>query len=120
VFLATPHRGSKSAVWAEIGTRMLKAAKLGTSGTSSAKELKFFSTTVQNIEEDFVPLSSKFKIVSFFEQKGYPGLGLVMLHSAIVVRLLIICGFRLWKQHRPRCKSPQNCTQLDWMSLIAR
>jgi len=38
-----------------------------------------------------VPLSSKFKIASFFELKGYPGIGLVMLHPAIVVRLLIIC-----------------------------
>lgn len=70
---------------------MLKAAKLRTSRTSSTKELKLFSTTVQDIEEDFVPLSKRFKIVSFYEQKGYPGLGLVMSHPLLVVILLSVC-----------------------------
>lgn len=36
-----------------------------------------FSSTVEDIHSDFIHISNKVKIISFFEQKGYPGIGVV-------------------------------------------
>ena len=77
VFLATPHRGSTNAPLAEIGTRICQVARLGAPSTSSAGELEMFSSTVEDIHSDFTYISNKFKIISFFEQRGYPGIGVV-------------------------------------------
>lgn len=77
IFLATPHRGSQNAAWADIGSRLVSAAKLWTPGTQSAKEIKLFSNTVSDVHTEFVHLSNRFIIYSFHEQRGFPGLGMV-------------------------------------------
>ena len=77
VFLATPHRGASSASLAAMGTNLMKALQLGKPTTKSARELKEFSTSVQDIHSDYIDISRQYQVVSFFELKGYSRLGLV-------------------------------------------
>ncbi|OJD27088.1 hypothetical protein ACJ73_01528 [Blastomyces percursus] len=78
VFLATPHRGSGTASLADVGTKLMKALQLGKPNTKSANELKEFSSTVQDIHSDFIDIGAQYNVLSFFELKGYPALGLIV------------------------------------------
>jgi hypothetical protein len=55
----------------------MKALQLGKPTTKSARELKEFSTSVQDIHSDYIDISRQYQVVSFFELKGYSRLGLV-------------------------------------------
>jgi len=60
-----------------MGTNLMKALQLGKPTTKSARELKEFSTSVQDIHSDYIDISRQYQVVSFFELKGYSRLGLV-------------------------------------------
>ncbi|KAI8660068.1 NB-ARC domain-containing protein [Fusarium keratoplasticum] len=77
-FFATPHRGSDSAIWANIGTNLCSAVRLRPGTTSSAQELQSFSTTVTDIHKNFVHISDDFIIYSFSESLSCRGLGLIV------------------------------------------
>jgi hypothetical protein len=80
-----------------------KLMKLGKPDTKAAHELREFSSAVQTIHSDFVMISAKYKILSFFELKGYPAIGLVenpvfrSSSKALIIRLrLWTSGRHLW------------------------
>ncbi|OBS22548.1 hypothetical protein FPOA_08885 [Fusarium poae] len=77
-FFGTPHRGATSAKWAELGNNLSNAVRLGQGGGRNATELKFFSNTVIDIHRDFVRVSKEFIILSFMENIGCKGIGLVV------------------------------------------
>ncbi len=62
---------------ADMGNKLMTVMKLGKPDTKAAHELREFSSAVQTIHSDFVMISAKYKILSFFELKGYPAIGLV-------------------------------------------
>lgn len=76
-FFGTPHRGAKSAKWGELGNNLSNAVRLGQGGGRNSSELRFFCNTVSDIHSDFVLVSRDFEIISFIENVGCRGIGLV-------------------------------------------
>lgn len=74
--MGTPHQGSASAGYAHFGARVF--AVLRATRTSSATgQLTLFSESVRTINEDFVGLAKNLVMLSFYEQKAVPGVGMV-------------------------------------------
>jgi hypothetical protein len=71
VFFGTPHRGSKLADWAVLGSKIAGAAFLKPPKTY-LKALRSNSEALRAISEDFVPLSEKYHITSFWEEDMMP------------------------------------------------
>ncbi|CZS85612.1 unnamed protein product [Fusarium graminearum] len=81
-FFGTPHRGAKSAKWGELGNNLSNAVRLGQGGGRNSSELRFFCNTVSDIHSDFVLVSRDFEIISFIENVGCRGIGLVVEHES--------------------------------------
>lgn len=78
IFMATPHRGSDKATYADLAERMLKCGKLFTAEpTKAAQELQLFSAVLEDYNTNFVDISEKIRIISFYEKKPYGPVGLV-------------------------------------------
>lgn len=76
-FFGTPHRGAGSAGWAELGSSLSRAVRLGQGGGKAPGELRVFSNTVTSIHTDFVQVATGFPFISFTENRGCRGMGLV-------------------------------------------
>lgn len=78
IFLATPHRGSDKANWASTAERLLSFVGAPIRPrTGALEELKTFSNTLDDYNRDFVDISSKYILLSFYEKKPTGPLGLV-------------------------------------------
>lgn len=73
IFLATPHRGSKSA---NIGSLLSHVASLAFQSPSKQllETLKNNSDVLSRLSDEFREIHSAFDIVSFYERRKTPGL----------------------------------------------
>ncbi len=73
IFLATPHRGSKTA---NIGSLLSHVASLAFQNPSKQllETLKYNSNTLSQLSQEFREIHSAFDIVNFYERRKTPGL----------------------------------------------
>lgn len=72
LFLGTPHNGSSKAQLAGIGQKMLNTmvpSKVWDTDGQLVDALKEGSETLQNITDQFAPLTKRFRIYFFWEQE---------------------------------------------------
>ena len=70
VFLGTPHRGSRSASYAQLASRILNIATLGRGVRAELlRTLEISSSELETISRHAVQLLKRFPIVSFYERK---------------------------------------------------
>ena len=73
----------------DAGT-VISLSKLGSSKTKAAAELKTFSSTLKDINDEFIVFGSKYRILSCIETKGIPPWGLVCRSSNLYPNDLLI------------------------------
>ncbi|KAH0541223.1 hypothetical protein FGG08_004279 [Glutinoglossum americanum] len=85
MFFGTPHRGSTSANWANQLVLVGRVAFKKLSNTY-LKELRANSEELERISEAFIPIASRYHIISFYEELNHPTLGklVVTKHSAVL------------------------------------
>ena len=82
LFLATPHRGSKSA---NIGSLLSHVASLAFQNPSKQllETLKHDSNILSSLSQDFQKIHSSFDIVNFYERRKTPGLKSLVSFKAL-------------------------------------
>jgi hypothetical protein len=76
VFMATPHGGSTMAGPGAFFSKLWATAR-GQKSTASVDQLKTMSTTLKSINTDFVDTASSLEILTFYETKTMPYVGMV-------------------------------------------
>jgi len=77
MFFGTPHQGANVANWANVATRLVRAAFLKPK-VEFIKALMCNSEALTELTDDFVPLADEYAIVSFWEGDYLPSLGSVV------------------------------------------
>lgn len=79
--MGTPHQGSAFAERGHFLTSLWTAV-LGSKATLSADQLRTFSKTLEVVTADFIGLGSDMTMLTFYEQRGIPHVGLVSRNGA--------------------------------------
>jgi len=82
--MGTPHRGSNIATWGRLLAGIAKAAFLSPK-TELLNDLKANSKSLNTLSEDFIKITSKYKIKSFYEEDKTKGFVAVSQCSAVVI-----------------------------------
>ncbi|KAI9889405.1 MAG: hypothetical protein M1814_005341 [Vezdaea aestivalis] len=110
-FLGVPHKGSDSAWWANFAACALKASSIGLStNTTLVADLKKDSSTLNDIQNQFIDRTQDLKIYTFYEKQKLFG---VVVVDELSARMGITNEkpFPVEADHRTICHCPSSKSQ---------